>query len=183
MTASFRHFILTAALLALPCAAFAQGRTPHTDSAAVGGDIGIFLPRDDRLDSGLTLDGFYEYYVSPRVSLRMGLGWADPKEAREHDDSLRHVRISFDVVHNWEHGAVHPFVGAGIGVYFLQRRDNGESFGDSENQLGGALFGGAEFFTTRTVSVKAEASYHVISDAFGINPDGLALTVGLKKYF
>lgn len=183
MTASLRHFILTALVVALPCAAFAQGRTPAADSGAVGGDVGVFFPRDASLDSGPTLEGFYEYYLSPRVSIRMGAGWSNPKRAAEHEDSLRQVRIALDVVHNWEGGAIHPFVGAGIGVYFLQRRDNGESFGDSENKLGGTIFGGAEFFTGRTVAIKAEARYHLVKDAFGVNPDGLGLTVGVKKYF
>jgi hypothetical protein len=183
MTAHTRHFILTALLVAVPCTAFAQRRVPATDSGAVGGDIGIFLPRDAALDAGPTLEGFYEYYLSPRISIRMGAGWSSPQGAVDDGDSLRQVRIAMDVVHNWEGGAIHPFVGAGIGVYFLQPKDNGHAFGDSENKLGGTVFGGAEFFTTRTVSVKAEARYHLVQDAFGGNPDGLALTVGLKKYF
>lgn len=183
MRTFIRNFILITALVALPCVAFGQKRTPTRDSSAVGGEIGIFLPADSSLDPGPTLEGSYEYYLSSRVSLRMGAGWASVKEAREHSDSLRHVRIAFDVVHNWEGGAVHPFVGAGIAAYILQPRDNGHNAGDSEHKLGGTLFGGAEFFTSRTVSVKAEARYHLVSDAFGVNPDGLALSVGLKKYF
>jgi hypothetical protein len=183
MQTYIRHFIVIGVLLALPSAALAQRRVPATGSAAIGGDVGIFLPSDDSLDAGPTLEGFYEYYLSPRLSIRTGAGWSNPKDAREHADSLRHIRIALDAVYNWEGGAVHPFVGAGLAVYFLQPRDNGENFGDSENKLGGTLFGGAEFFTSRTVSVKGEARYHLVSDAFGINPDGLALTVGLKKYF
>lgn len=175
--------VLLAALLAVPSVAIAQRRVPATDSAAVGGDVGLFLPRDAALTTGPTLEGFYEYYLTPRNSLRVGAGWANPKLDREDSDSLRHIRIAVDTVYNWERGAVHPFVGAGIGVYFLQFKDNGESVGDSESKLGGTLFGGAEFFTSPTMSVKAEARYHLVKDAFGMNPDGLALTVGVKKYF
>ena len=183
MNAQLRHLIVTAAILALSSPAFGQGRTPTPDSAAIGGDVGVFLPRDSALTTGPTLEGFYEFYLTSRESVRMGAGWLNPRFDREHEDSLRQIRIAFDVVHNWEGGSVHPFVGAGLGVYFLQVRDNGNNAGDSESKLGGTLFGGAEFFTSRTLTVKAEARYHVVQNARGLNPDGLALTIGLKKYF
>ena len=91
--------------------------------------------------------------------------------------------VPFDIVYNWEGGALHPFVGAGLAAYFLQLKDNGRSFGDSETKLGATLFGGAEFFTGRTTSLKAEARYHIVDDVRGLEPDGLALTIGFKKYF
>lgn len=163
--------------------AIASAQAPQADSGAIGGDIGVFLPRDDRLDNGLNLEGFYEYYPSPRTSIRLGVGWANPKFSFDHEDSLRYVRVAGDVAYNWEGGAIHPFVGAGLGVYFLQEKDNGENFGDSETKIGGTIFGGAEFFTSDTVAVKAEARYHLIPNVRGFNPDGLALTIGLKTYF
>lgn len=172
-----------AIVLAVPSLALAQRRVPATESAAIGADVGLFLPREEALDMGPALEGFYEYYFAPRTSVRVGLGWANPEFDREEDDSLRYVRIATDVVYNWEGGAIHPFVGAGLGVYFLQLRDNGRNLGDSESKLGGTVFGGLEFFTTRSVSVKAEARYHLISDLDSLNPDGLALTIGIKKYF
>ncbi len=99
---------------------------------------------------------------------------------------LRYIRIGGDLIHNWEGGTVHPFVGAGVGVYIIEPRRNGDSLADSESKIGGALLGGAEFFSSNTVSVKGELSYHFISNVenFGPeNPDGLKLTIGLKKYF
>jgi hypothetical protein len=170
-------------MLIVPAAASAQRRVPATDSGAAGGDVGIFVPRSDALDTGAALEGFYEYYFTPRVSLRTGLGWANPSFARGNEDDLRTVRVAADAVYNWEHGTMHPFAGAGVGIYFLQPRDNGESFEDSETKVGATLFGGVELFTSRTVAVKAEARYHIVTNAFGINPDGLALTIGVKKYF
>ena len=172
----------------LPSVAAAQ-RTPTTDSAAIGGEIGVFRPDADPLDPALTLDGFYEYYVSPRTSLRLGLGWTSPEYAFDPDESLRYVRFGGDIIYNWEGGTIHPFVGAGLGVYILQRRENGDDIGDSESKLGGVLLGGIEYFTSNTVSIKGEASYHLISNADGFagrgprNPDGFKLTIGLKKYF
>lgn len=180
-----RIAVIAAVFSLLPSFAEAQ-RTPRTDSAAVGGDVGVFRPSDDELESSLSLDGFYEYYWSPRTSLRVGLGWTNPGYERDPDASVRHIRIGGDVIYNWEGGALHPFVGAGLGVYIMEPRRNGDSLSDSESKLGGVLLGGIEMFTSNTVSIKGELSYHLISnvDDFGPeNPDGLKLTVGLKKYF
>ena len=169
----------------LPVLAAAQGRTPTTGSAAVGGDIGLFLPRADDLKSGLDVSGFYEYYFQPRISLRLGLGWMNPEydDDRDPDASVRFIRIGGDVIYNWERGSIHPFAGAGAGVYILQQKNNGENVGDSEGQFGINFLGGAEFFMNRTTAIKAEGRYHAVADAGGFNPDGLSLTIGLKKYF
>ena len=181
MKTLIQHFILTAMLVTLPSLALAQ-RVPDTDSGAIGGDVGLFIPREDALSVGPTLEGFYEYYFNPRSSFRIGVGWARPKYDDDERWSARYVRVPVDVVHNWERGVVHPFVGAGLGIYFLQDRFEGEDRGESETKLGGTLFGGVEIFTSRTAAVKIEARYHVVRRT-GIDPDGLALTVGLKKYY
>ena len=156
---------------------------PHTGASAVGGEVGIFLPREDVLTTGPVLEGTYEYYLTARDSLRLGVGWLNPKREGESEDSVRMIRIAGDLVHNWEGGAVHPFVGAGLGIYFLQPRDNGENLGDSRTKFGGTIFGGAEFFTSNTFSVKGEARYHVVSKIDDFNPSGLSLTFGVKSYF
>jgi hypothetical protein len=166
-----------------PPSASAQARMPHKDAAAVGAEVGVFFPKEDELTKGLVLEGFYEYYLSGRDSVRLGAGWLNPKFDRESSDSLRMIRVAVDLVHNWEGGAVHPFAGAGIATYFLQLRDNGENFGDGETKFGGTIFGGAEFFTSPNVSIKGEARYHIVSKVEGFNPSGLALTIGLKSYF
>jgi hypothetical protein len=176
-----KHFILTLILVALPAAASAQ-RVPARDSGAIGGDVGVFLPRDDAMKWGPTLEGFYEYYFEPRTSVRIGLGWAKPRFDPSENDSVRYIRVPLDIVYNWEGGAVHPFVGAGLGVYFLQQRNGGTNVGDGETKLGGTLFGGVELFTARTTALKLEARYHIVQRA-RIKPDGLSLTVGIKQYF
>jgi opacity protein-like surface antigen len=168
---------------ALPAAAAAQARMPHKDAGAFGGDVGVFLPKQDGMTTGAALEGFYEYYITARESVRVGVGWANPKFDGEGNDSVRHVRLAVDLVRNWERGSVHPFVGAGLGTYFLQPRDNGNDVGESRTKLGGTLFGGVEFFTSNTLAVKGEARYHIVSKADGFDPSGLALTVGLKSYF
>jgi Outer membrane protein beta-barrel domain len=182
MRTLIKHFILMAILVALPSVALAQ-RVPATDSGAIGGEVGLFIPRDDALSPGPALEGFYEYYLTARSSVRIGLGWARPKFDNDERFSLRYIRVPVDFVHNWEYGAVHPFVGAGLGIYFLQERFEGENRGDSETKLGGTLFGGVELFTSRTAAVKIEGRYHAVSNVGGLDPDGLALSVGLKMYF
>jgi hypothetical protein len=172
-----------AIVLGMPMLAAAQGRMPHKDAGALGADVGVFLPREDVLTTGPVVEGFYEYYLTARESLRVGAGWLNPKFENESSDSLRQIRIAVDLVRNWEGGAVHPFVGVGIGTYFLQFRDNGNNAGDSRTKIGGTLFGGVEFFTSNTFAVKGEARYHVVSKVDGFNPSGLALTIGVKSYF
>ena len=176
-----KRSILLLGLALVPAAADAQ--TPQSDSAAFGADIGIFLPKQENLKSGLDVGGFYEYYLGSRQSIRLGVNWMNPKVDGNEDFSWRYVRIGGDLVYNWEGGSVHPFVGGGLGIYLIQERFDGEGVRDDETKLGGTLFGGAEFFTSNSVSVKAEARYHLIANINGFNPDGLSLTIGLKKYF
>lgn len=172
-----------AILFGLSAPAWAQRRAPHKDSGALGGDVGVFLPQQSGMSSGPALEGFYEYYLDARNSVRLGVGWASPKSEADSNVRTRQICIPVDVVHNWEGGAVHPFVGAGLGTYFLQTRVNGSNVGDSRTKLGGTLFAGLEFFTSNTFSVKGEARYHIVTKADGYDPSGLALTIGAKTYF
>src|SRR5512132_3766750 len=183
MTGKARLLILVLLISFLSAPAWAQRRVPHQDSGAIGGEVGLFLPKQDGMDSGPALEGFYEYYFDARDSVRVGGGWANPKVSGNSDASMRQVRIAVDVMHNWEGGSIHPFVGAGLGTYFLQPRAGGNSVGDSRTKLGGTLMGGLEFFTSNTFSVKGEARYHIVMKSDGYNPSGLALTIGAKTYF
>lgn len=171
-----------AGVLALPTSASAQGRIPHKDAGAVGGEVGVFVPRQDGMMTGPAIEGFYEYYLTARDSVRVGAGWANPK-MEDVDYKVRQVRIAVDLLHNWEGGAIHPFVGAGLGTYFLQPRSNGTNLGDSATKLGGTILGGLEFFTSKTFSVKGEARYHVVAKSGAYDPSGFALTIGVKSYF
>jgi len=167
-----------------PGIAAAQERAPHTGSTAVGVDVGAFVPRDTQLDPALIVNALVEYYLTPRVSLRTDFGLTNPGFSRESSDSLRQIPLRADVNYNWEGGKWHPFVGAGVGAYFIQFKDNGQALGDSETKPGFNLGGGVEYFTGRTVSLKGEARYHFIGKTrAGEDPSGLVLTGGLKKYF
>jgi hypothetical protein len=171
-----------AAILCLPSTAAAQ-RMPHQNAGALGAEGAVFMPKQDGMTTGPDFGGFYEHYLTARNGLRLMAEYSNPKFDREHSDSVRQVRVGADLVHNWEGGKVHPFVGAGLGAYFLQQKDNGSDFGDSGTKLGGTLLGGVEYFTSKTFSVKGEARYHIVSKWNGYDPSGLALTIGVKGYF
>jgi hypothetical protein len=167
-----------------PGVTVAQERAPHAGSTAVGFDVGAFIPTDDQLDNALIVNALFEYYLTPRLSLRTDFGVTDPGFSRESSDSLRQIPLRLDVNYNWEGGKWHPFVGAGVGAYFLQVKDNGQTFGDSETKPGFNVGGGIERFTGRTVSLKGEARYHVIGNTRGgQDPSGFVFTGGLKKYW
>ena len=158
-------------------------RAPHAGGSAVEGEVGIFMPTQSGMTTGPTVEGAYEYYLSARNSLRVAAGWANPKADTENTDGMRQVRVGADLIHNWEGGSIHPFVGVGAGSYFLQPIDNGNSFGSSNTRLGGRLLGGVEFFTSRTFSVKGEARYDAVTKVNGYNPSGMSLSIGVKSYF
>ena len=175
--------IMLGTYIAAPGVAAAQERAPHTGSTAVGVDVGAFVPTENQLDNALIVSVLLEYYVTPRVSLRTDFGFTDPGFSRESTDSLRQIPLRLDVNYNWEGGKWHPFVGAGVGAYFLRFKDNGQTFGDTHTKPGFNIGGGIEYFTGRTVSLKGEARYHVIGNTAGLDPSGLAVTGGLKKYW
>lgn len=171
------------ALVCIPSVALAQRRMPHREANAIGGEVGLFIPRAAGMSTGPSIDGTFEHYINARDSVRFNVGWMQPQDSGNSDKKMREVRVAGDLVHNWEGGAVHPFVGAGLGVYFLQPRLNGANDGGSATKFGGTLLGGAEFFTSKTVALKAEARYHIVTDSGTYNPSGLSLSVGLKSYF
>jgi hypothetical protein len=175
--------LAVAAVLFVPATASAQRRMPHTGANGVGAEVGAFVPRQDGMSSGAEIGGFFEHYMTARDSLRLVAGWANPHISDSTDHSTREVRLGGELIHNWEGGAIHPFIGAGLGAYFLQSRVAGTSVGDGATKLGGTILGGAEFFASKTFSVKGEARYNVVSKWNAYDPSGLSLTVGVKTYF
>lgn len=166
-----------------PVLARAQGRVPQEESTALGFDVGAFMPRSDLLDGGGLMTVYYDYYVTPRVSLRSSFGWTNPEFESSDRDSLRQMPLRLDVAYNWEGGQWHPFVGAGLGAYFMQFRNSGETIGDTETKLGANLGAGVEYFFSRTIAFTGEGRYHAVQKVRGIQPSGLALSVGVKTYF
>jgi Outer membrane protein beta-barrel domain len=172
-----------AALLCAPWPAAAQRRMPHTGANGAGAEVGVFAPQQDGMSTGPEIAGFFEHYLTARDSVRLVGGWANPKVSNTEDRSTREVRLGGELVHNWEGGAIHPFVGAGLGAYFLQARVNDVNVGESATKLGGTVLGGAEFFASKTFSVKGEIRYNAVAKWNTYDPSGLALTIGVKSYF
>ena len=169
--------------LGLPATTSAQERMPHKGAGAVSGELAVFLPQQSGMTTGPELGGFYEHYLSARNSIRVGGGWANPRQEENSNARTRQIRLGGDLIHNWEGGSVHPFVGAGLGAYFLQPRVNGTSVGSTATKLGGTLLGGMEFFTSKTFAVKGEARYNIVQKSGPYDPSGLSLAIGVKSYF
>lgn len=172
-----------AALLAAAAPSYAQARVPDSQSMAVGVDAGVLFP-GDHLDPGPVVNGLWEYYLTPRTGVRATLGWANPPFERNDEDSQRQIKLALDLLYNWEYGKIHPFVTGGGGVWFLQEKDNGNDFGDSENTPGLTVGAGIDYFVTRTATVKFEGRYDWVAvDDGRPDPSGISLTVGVKKFF
>jgi hypothetical protein len=169
--------------LALPATTAAQERMPHAGAGAISGEVSMFRPQQSGMTTGPELGGYYEYYMTARNSLRLGGDWANPKQEADSNARTRQIRVGGDLIHNWEGGSIHPFVGAGLGAYFLQPRVNGVNVGSRATKLGGTLLGGLEFFTSKTFAVKGEARYNIVQKSGSYDPSGLSLAIGVKSYF
>lgn len=178
-----RRLVLCALCLTLLPAAVAAQPVPDEGQVAVGGEIGVFIPSDDFIEPGLTGGGLIEFYVSPRVGIRGTVMAIRNGYDREDDDDERQLRFGADVIYNWEYGSVHPFAGAGVGMHLLRFYRDGDNEGPNDTEFGFQVLGGAEFFMNRDWTVKTEARYQWVGDRPALNPDGLSLTVGLKRYF
>jgi Outer membrane protein beta-barrel domain len=181
VNSAFTRWVLFGALLFLvPAVASAQ---PRDGQFAAGGDLGLFFPSDDQFDSALIWGGFVEGYATPRVGIRGSFFYTAPEFERGTDDAARQMRLGADVIYNWEGGKIHPFAGAGLAAHFMQFTDDGEEVGEGDAKLGFDLLGGIEYFLNTQWTVKGELRYQWVDDFAGIDPDGLALTIGLKRYF
>jgi hypothetical protein len=174
---------MTAMIAAIPATASAQGRMPHESANGVGADVGIFMPHQEGMSTGPAINGFFEHYLTARDSLRLEVGWANPHNSVDDDSTMRQVDIAGNLIHNWEGGQVHPFVGAGLGVYWLQPRFDGDNVGSHATKFGGSILGGAEFFMSKTFALKGEARYHIVTKSGPYDPSGFALSIGVKSYF
>ncbi len=183
-TSSFvTRLALSAFCAALFPAVAAAQRVPDAGQVAVGAEFGVFLPSDDQLEPGLAGGGLIEFYATPRVGIRGSVMAMRNDYERGGDDEERQIRFGADVIYNWEYGSVHPFAGAGVGMHLLRFYDEGDNVGPNDTEFGAQILGGAEFFLNRDWTVKAEGRYQWVGDRPLVDLDGLALTIGVKRYF
>lgn len=166
---------------AWPSLSYAQ--TPDTGMTGVGLDAGVVVPHGD-FENTPTLDGFGEYYLTPRVSVRGMLGWASPGFKNRTEDHFRETRLTFNAVYNWEGGVWHPYVTAGAGAYFVRQILFGRDDPDGETRGGINFGGGTEYFLNKMNTIKGELRWDIVSHPPGL-PDAtsFALTFGVKHYF
>ena len=163
-------------------------RIPAAGSLAIGGSLGAALPRDPSLDKGLDVAGTIEGYLTPRVSVRgqLGAAWWDIT-GRRFTGTVKPLYLDGNLVYNWEGGAVHPYVTAGVGMYRYGSNESGAADA-SETTAGFNVGGGLEYFFTRDATITGEALYHKVG-AFNtpltVFNDGSfwTLSIGVKKYF
>jgi Outer membrane protein beta-barrel domain len=174
---------LAACLALVLMAAPAAAQTPDTGLIGVGADIGAFFP-DEAFEKTLAIDGFADWYLTPRISLRAMLAWASPGFENRTEDNFRQAKLLFNGVYNWEFVEWHPFVTAGAGAYFVRQLIDGQDDPDAETRGGLNFGGGVEYFTGDMSAIKAEARWDIVSHPPGL-PDatGFTLTIGFKRYF
>jgi len=154
----------------------------------IGASIGADIPTDSTLDKGLDIAGTIEGYLTSRVSVRgqVGAAWWDIVGHR-FTGTVKPLYVDGNIVYNWEGGAVHPYVTAGIGMYKFRSTEAGSVEG-SDTKAGFNVGGGAEFFFTRRATFTAEVLYHKV-DGFSTPLAGFGdgsfwrIAMGMKAYF
>jgi hypothetical protein len=154
---------------------------------AVGGSIGASVPTDASFQNGLELAASLEGYLTPRVSVRGQLGgtsWGI--SGRGFTGTVKPLFVDGNVVYNWEGGAVHPYVTAGVGVYHFNF--DIPPLGGSDNKIGANLGGGVELFFTRHSTITGEVLYHAVSNpthspVADFDPRFWTFAIGVKHYF
>ena len=175
--------LLLSVTVLITLAAPAAAQTPDTGLIGASINIGVLFP-DDQFENTFTIEGTGEYYLTPRISLRGLLGWANPGFDGRTEDHFRQVKLLVGGVYNWEFVEWHPFVTAGAGAYFVRPHLEGRDDPEGETRGGLNLGGGGEYFFSDVASIKGEARWDIVSDPPGL-PDasGLTLTIGYKRYF
>jgi hypothetical protein len=165
----------------------AQRRAPDTGMVGVGVSAGVDIPSAAALDKGLDLAANIEGYLTPRVSVRGQLGgaWWDIVGQR-FTGTVKPLYVDGNIVYNWEGGAVHPYVTAGIGMYRFRFEQAGLE--GSDTKAGFNFGGGVEYFFTPRATVTGEALYHKV-DAFATPVTAFGdgsfwrIAMGMKTYF
>jgi opacity protein-like surface antigen len=166
----------------------AQRRMPAQGASAVSVSAGVASPSDLSLRNGFTADGSYEYYTTPRISIRVqgGAAWGEDFFERGFTGSVQPVFVDFNGVYNWEGGKWHPFATGGLGINSYHFSHG--SIEGTDTRVGGNVGGGVEYFFTKVSTVKLEGLYHGVSGRANgplasIDPSFWTFTAGLKHYF
>ena len=164
-----------------------SSRVPAAGMVAVGASVGADIPSDPNLDKGLDTAGTIEGYLTPRVSIRgqVAAAWWDIV-GRGFTGTVKPLYFDGNIVYNWEGGAVHPYVTAGIGAYRFRSETGGRE--GSDTKAGFNIGGGFEYFFARRSTFTGEVLYHKVdsfSTPLGSFGDGSfwRIAMGMKTYF
>ena len=169
--------------MASPISAQTRVRTPDKGVIGYGVDAGVLFP-DEAFENTLTLDGFGEYYVTPRISVRTLFAFANPGLTGTNEDHFRQYKLLFTGIYNWEKGKWRPFAGFGAGAYFVRLKLDTVEDPPGETRGGLNFGGGAEYLLSDEASIKGELRWDLVSHPFPLpNASAATFTVGYKRYF
>lgn len=161
----------------------AQAQTPDTGLIAIGADVGVHFP-DEEFENAATVDGYGEWYITPRIGVRGMFAWTKPGYRGRTENSFRQYKMLFNGIYNWDGGRWHPFVTAGAGVFWVRTLRAFVEDPDGETRGGVNFGGGVEFFTHDRAAIKVEFRWDVVSHPPGLpNATGPSATFGYKYYF
>jgi hypothetical protein len=177
---------MTFLAIAVQTPAFAQ-RAPAPGMWAISGAVGASVPKDASLDNGVDLAVNIENYLSSRVSIRGQLGGSSWNIiGRAFTGDVKPLRLDGNLVYNWEGGAWHPYVTAGVGMYDYRSSLSGNVSG-SDTKAGIDAGGGIEYFFRRRTTLTGEVLYHGVGAFNGVvttynSGSFWTFDIGLKAY-
>jgi opacity protein-like surface antigen len=169
-----------AAVLAVFCSVFsllpahAKPLSPNSVTLKLGGYFPQHSDLDD-FDSGANVGISLEHRVAPGFAVEGGLGYFKTKNDSAAEFEV--VPLTLSLKGQTFFQQFEPYVDAGIGVYFIDRRLGAAS--DDDSQVGFHLGLGANYNVTPQLFLGLEGRYlWVKSEALGVDArlDGITLT-------
>lgn len=156
---------------------------PDRGMWGAGATIGLVLPIERALAANASVEGYGEYFLTPRVAVRLTAGRVAPNIKFAGREAIRAIFVVSALVYNWESGRWHPYVAGGVGAYRL--RHLAAAAFPSRTKAGGYAGAGIEYFARRRVTLTGAVDLHGVPAA-GFEPlstSFVTLGVGLKLLF
>ena len=145
--------------------------------------VSCFQTKSSKIHS--TIDGFGEYYVTPRISVRGMLAFASPGLSGRTEDHFRQMEAALLRRLQLGDGIVAP-LRARSGRACTSSGCTSTTPTDPPGETRGGLNfgGGGEYLLNNESAIKTELRWDIVSHPTGL-PDatGLTFTVGYKRYF
>ena len=170
-----RLSVVVLILSAMPALAQTTSTAPKQGDMAVSANLGFAHPFDGPFDGvEPVLNGTFEYFTTPRISWRGLLGITSFEADAPGDASIDSAFFNANFVYNWEHGKIHPFATAGIGLYDQSASaDLPDDFDDTTFGVNGG--GGIYWFLGARWGLKFEGTLHALT---GEDPNTVFMGTG-----